>query len=306
MPPTWSRAGSPARFAAADKHGRHGSACKKKRPLAGALPDSALTAVDLVVHPAHSPHAAHAAAAAAAHGSLGLGEVGDGALGGEEEGRDRGGVLESGARDLGRVDDAGLDHVHPLHLGGIEADALLLVFGAVRDDGAVDARVLGDLADGLLEGALGDLEADLLVVGHLGLVGLVEGEGGLDEGDTAAGDDAFLDRGAGGGQGVLHSVLLLLHLDLGRGADVDDGHAAGELGEALLELLAVVVAGGVLDLALDLRDAVLDVLLLAGAVDDGGVVLVHLDGLGGAQLGDGGVLELEPKLLGDDLFSALK
>ena len=42
------------------------------------------------------------------------------------------------------------------------------------------------------EGALGDLEADLLVVGHLGEVGLLEGLGGLDEGETAAGDDAFL------------------------------------------------------------------------------------------------------------------
>jgi DNA-binding PadR family transcriptional regulator len=35
-------------------------------------------------------------------------------------------------------------------------------------------------------------------------------------------------------QGVLDAGLLLLHLDLGRGADVDLGHAAGELGEALL------------------------------------------------------------------------
>ena len=48
-------------------------------------------------------------------------------------------------------------------------------------------------------------------------------------------------------------------------------------------------------------DAVGDVLLLAGAVDDGGVVLVHLDGLGGAELVHRGVLELEAELLGDDL-----
>jgi hypothetical protein len=47
-----------------------------------------------------------------------------------------------------------------------------------------------------------------------------------------------------GVQGVLDAGLLLLHLDLGRGTDVDDGDAARELGEALLELLAVVVAGG--------------------------------------------------------------
>ncbi len=96
-------------------------------------------------------------------------------------------------------------------------------------------------------------------------------------------------------------MLLLLHLDLGGRADVDDGHAAGELGEALLELLAVVVAGGLLDLGLDLGLAVVDVLLLARAFDDRGVVLVDLDRLGLAELGQVGALELEAELLADDL-----
>jgi hypothetical protein len=54
--------------------------------------------------------------------------------------------------------------------------------------------------------------------------------------------------------------LLLLHLDLGRGADLDDGHAADQLGQALLQLLAVVVGGGLLDLGADLLDPALDVL----------------------------------------------
>ena len=43
-----------------------------------------------------------------------------------------------------------------------------------------------------------------------------------------------------------------------RRADLDDRDAADELGEALLELLAVVVAGGVLDLLADRFDAALD------------------------------------------------
>ena len=51
----------------------------------------------------------------------------------------------------------------------------------------------------------------------------------------------------------------------------------------------------------DLRHAVGDVLLLAGAVDEGGVVLVDLDGLRGAELLEGGVLELVAELLGDHL-----
>ena len=100
---------------------------------------------------------------------------------------------------------------------------------------------------------------------------------GADERDAAAGDDAFFDRRAGGVERVFDAGLLLLHLGLGGRADLDDGHAADELGEALLELLAVVVAGGVLDLSADLLLAGLDLVLLAGAVDDRGVVLVDRD-----------------------------
>ena len=93
-------------------------------------------------------------------------------------------------------------------------------------------------------------DADVLVVVGAGHA-LDLGEG-AHQGDAAAGDDAFLDRRTGGVQGVLDAGLLLLHLDLGGGTDLDDGHTAGQLGQALLELLAVVVGGGLLDLGADL------------------------------------------------------
>ena len=112
---------------------------------------------------------------------------------------------------------------------------------------------------------------NLLVLGHLELLERLEA---ADERDAAAGDDALFDRRAGRVERVLDAGLLLLHLGLGGRADLDDRDAADELGEALLELLAVVVGGGVLDLRADLLDAALDLGLLAGAVDDGGVVLV--------------------------------
>ena len=88
----------------------------------------------------------------------------------------------------------------------------------------------------------------------LGLTGCEARE----QGDAAAGEDAFLEGRAGGVQGVLDAGLLLLHLALGRGADVDLGHAAGELGQPLFQLLAVVVALGVGDLAADRLDPALD------------------------------------------------
>src|SRR5690606_6588895 len=77
------------------------------------------------------------------------------------------------------------------------------------------------------------------------------------------------------------------------------GHAAGELGHALLQLLAVVVRGGLLDLGLDLLDAGLDGGGVAGAVDDGGVLLGALHLLGAAQVLDGGLIQLQADFLGD-------
>ena len=124
---------------------------------------------------------------------------------------------------------------------------------------------------------------------------------GAQQGHAAAGDDAFFHGGAGGVQGVFDAGLLLLHFDFGGGADLDHGHAAGQLGHALLQLLAVVVAGGFLDLDADLLDAGLDVGGSAGAVDDGGVFLAHFDALGLAQVGQGDLLERQADFFGDHL-----
>ncbi len=103
---------------------------------------------------------------------------------------------------------------------------------------------------------------------------LLERPARVEQRHAAAGDDAFLDRGLGRVHRVVDAVLALLHLDLGRAADADHRDAAGQLRQPLLQLLAVVVRGRLLDLRPDLRDAALDVVLLAGAVDDGGVLLL--------------------------------
>src|SRR3546814_10617627 len=71
------------------------------------------------------------------------------------------------------------------------------------------------------------------------------------------------------------------------------------LGEALLQLFLVVVAGRGFNLRLDFLDARGDAFLLAGAVDDGGVFLLDLDLLGGAEIGQRGLLDRQAKLFGD-------
>src|SRR5439155_858063 len=76
-----------------------------------------------------------------------------------------------------------------------------------------------------------DVDAGILV-----LIVALDGDrlGGLQQHDSAARHDAFLDRGAGGVERVVDAILALLHLDLGGAADLDDRHAAGELGQPLL------------------------------------------------------------------------
>src|SRR5262245_59377491 len=90
--------------------------------------------------------------------------------------------------------------------------------------------------------ALHDVDTDAFVV--VFNFDAIDGGDGAQEGDSAARHDAFFDGSAGSVQRVFHAGLLFLHLSFGGCTDVDDGDAARELGQALLELFAVVIAGG--------------------------------------------------------------
>src|SRR6185312_10019351 len=116
-----------------------------------------------------------------------------------------------------------------------------------------------------------------------------------------AGHDAFLDRRASSRDGVLDAVLALLELHLGVGPDADDADTAGELGEPLLQLLAVPVGVGLLDLAADLPDAVADLRLRAPTVDNSGGFLVDDDAPGGTEHLEPDRVELQADVSRDDL-----
>src|SRR5690606_20276606 len=236
-------------------------------------------------------HAAHAAAAARGSRSFLLGLLGDERFGGQHHAGHGRGVLQRGTHDLGRVDDAVGDEVDELLRTGVEAERLVGAFAdLVHDDGGLATGVADDLTKGLFQSAAHDRDAGLLLGGlrlevHQALLS-------ANEGHTAAGDDAFFDGGTGGVQRVFDAGLLLLHFDFGSGTDLDHRDAADQLGQALLQLLTVVVARRLFDLAADLLDARLDVGLEATTVDDRAVVLVDRDLLGGAEVLDGEVLEL--------------
>src|SRR5437899_369952 len=113
--------------------------------------------------------------------------------------------------------------------------------------------------------------------------------------------DAFLNCRTGRMHRVINAILALLDLDFGCTADADHRDAARELGQTLLQLLTVVVRGGFLDLRLDLIDARFDVGFLAGAVDDGGVLLVDHHLLGATEHVERDVLELDAEIFRDRL-----
>ena len=102
-------------------------------------------------------------------------------------------------------------------------------------------------------------------------------------------------------QRVVDAVLALLHLDLGGAADADHCHSAGQLRQTLLQLLAVVVRRGLLDLRADLVAAPDDVSLLAGAFDDRGILLLDEHPLRLAEHVQRDVLELDTEVLADHL-----
>ena len=70
-----------------------------------------------------------------------------------------------------------------------------------------------------------------------------------------------------------------------------------------MELLAIIVRGGLFDLSLDLVDAAFDVFLLARTIDDGGVFLVDTHLLGAAEHGKGHAFQLYTEVFCNHLTS---
>src|SRR5437868_10454494 len=99
--------------------------------------------------------------------------------------------------------------------------------------------------------------------------------------------------------GVVDPILAFLHLHLRGPADTDHGNPARKLRQPLLQLLTVVVGGGLLDLRLDLGDTSLNIILLACTTYDRGVLFIDCHLLGTAKHIDRHVLKLDAEIRGD-------
>lgn len=89
-------------------------------------------------------------------------------------------------------------------------------------------------------------------------------------------------------------------LDLGIPADLDHADTAGQFRQPLVELLAIPVGIGPLDLRADLTDPLRNGLVAAAAIDNGGRILRRDDAASGPEVGQRDRIELQPDLLGHD------
>src|SRR5674476_1018702 len=215
----------------------------------------------------------------------------------QDHGGDRRGVAQCRTSDLDRVDDAGLDQIAVCAGLSVETVAGLELQDLGHSHIALEAGVLGDPAQRLGCGLAHDVRARGLVADQSEIV---EHRHGMDESGAATGDDALFDGRASRRDGVLDTVLLLLELNLGVRADLDHADTAGQLGEALLELLTVPVRVGSLDLALDLVDPTGKLVLVTGTVKDVRVVLGVDDAAFGAHVREPGLVELAAHLCANE------
>src|SRR5262249_2151460 len=130
---------------------------------------------------------------------------------------------------------------------------------------------------------------------------LVERLFAAEQRDAAARHNTFFQGCFGGCLSVFKQVLPLFHFSFGRGAAVNLGHAAGQLGQAFLQFFTIVVAVGVFNFVTNLFHTPFDGVFLAGAIDNGGVFAVDDDLLGATQIGQLDRIELNTQVLENGL-----
>ena len=174
---------------------------------------------------------------------------------------------------------------------GVEAPVALSVAHAFQDHLTLVAGVLGDEHQRCAKG-FADHPHTQGLFGFKGFFQIIQHVSGPHQCDSTAGDDALFDGGPCRGKGVFSPGFALVDLGLGGAADLEHRHAAHQGGHALLELFTVVVRAGLFYLDAQLFQPVLDGLVVAPAVDDGGIVFIGDQPAGRPKEGNLGVFDL--------------
>ena len=143
----------------------------------------------------------------------------------------------------------------------------------LHDDSTFLPRISYDLSEGLFYGTAYDLDTCRLVI--VLSIESIESTYSTEVGCTTAWDCTFLYGSTCSTEGIIHAILLLLHLYFTWCTDIEHGYTTGELSQTLLELLTIVVRGCIGNLSLNLCSTLTDSLLIACTVYDGCIILVY-------------------------------
>jgi len=166
------------------------------------------------------------------------------------------------------------------------------------DHPTIDGRVLGNLPRGRFKCSFENLHACALISFNFRFF-LSDGINAAYKGEPAAWHNSFSNGRLGRADRVVQRFLFRLHFSFGGCPDPDHRDAACELGEALLQLLSIIIARRYFDFMPNMGAAAVDLFTPAFRdADDRRVVLVNYHAFGMAKLLNSHVFELQDRLLG--------
>src|SRR5258705_3681903 len=180
--------------------------------------------------------------------------LGDQRLRRQDQAGDGGRIANRAVADLDRIDDAGLDEIDGCAATCIEAVAVLALSDLRHLCFTIQAGIGGNIEKRTAQRALKQLRP-LFGTAFQFIDHAIELRRYSEQRDTATRHDTFLDRRTGRIDRVLDQLGAALLLDRRRATRKDHGRATGQLGDPLLEFVALNIFRGRIVLAHDLLGA---------------------------------------------------
>ena len=177
-----------------------------------------------------------------------------------------------------------------LVIAGLGIEALARALNLLNDDIPVGTGIDGDLLEGSTQGSLDNLHARSLISLQLSSNG-IKSSCQLQQCGATPGNNALLNGGSGGIQGILDAQLAVFELGFGGRSHLDHGNATSEFGNAFGELFPVVLRLGVVEFTPNGGHTLSHCISAFLAGDDRGAFLADCDSAGAAEIGECDLLE---------------